>query len=417
MGSKKLNTSPFGTVVSDADTQLMEESFLQVEDTAHEVEQSDSFLQEEKTLAEKELETKQKMGREVSGQTDLEEEREMKRVQVDRSLEEFEKTKAKVKQKRLNQNLKSVEQASSDQLSRMRAIQADYIAKAGNQMDVSDGHQIGLAKQHMSEQQAVMNQANSLSNLISMSINDAMMNHGKDRRYAEDYVGEKTGFFGPKNGRQKTIVVNGAMVTLDEDVAEAIQSKRAPLLAGGSKKLSWKTKDITGDTAEEIEANADKVLSDIDAQADVASGDVTDIQAEKAVAVSDVETVAASEKTELDDTQNDKMVMAGLGSAIAANEVEDRYIKSRFAQFERNMAADRRDMENALISYKSSYVVPKYQYGHQLQSEDEQMMDKRPHRDLPAVTWNQVYDDEYMKNGRKLPYIDYQRDQQMQYSM
>lgn len=419
MASKKLHVTPFDEQVVEDDVDrlsdmpdeaLTTDKSLDVTDDAYAVSQSESFVQEEKTLAEKELEQKQKMGREVSGQTDLEEERETKRVQVEQNLDSFEKERVRVQKKRLHRNVKSIEQASQQQLKRMRAIQADYIAKAGNLQDTSDGVQAGLARTYAAKQEALMYDANSVSNLISMSINDALMNSGKDKTYEEDHVGEKQGFFGPKRGRQKTIVVNGATVMVDEDVAEVIQTRRSPILRCVSKKLSFSANQVSGETAKEIANSADAVLKDAEvvmAEADDVSDSVAMAEVESQVQTVADEKMAALDAEGVEEQADNKESAVPVVAAVSAAELaEQRYKESSFAKLERRLEADRRQMQYAFVKIPNRYQKSKYEYVYD--KSEELSEDGRQVRELPEISWGMVmYDDAYLPDGRPLPYIDY----------
>lgn len=435
--SKKLNTTPFG-VVYDEDTKTfvklddknesspVEEDSLDITDDAHAEEQAESVVDEEKTLAEKEAEYKEKMGQEFSGESDLEKEERNKKVEVDNSLEEFEKARAQVRQKRINQNVRDIEKTSGDQVKRMQNLRADYIGRGKRleyQGNVDKQHK--LAQDYMREQDAVMNQANSMSNLVSMSINDALMNGGKDDLYAEDHVGEKHGLFKQESyGKQKSIIVNGAVVTVDKDVAEAVQKKRSPLLRG-SKKLSVDGK-VDGDSFDEIDDNADELLdkvsspdltsaemsdveTDIDNKVDVAKEDLRkkrpndmphSVQEEE-LEDSDVESIDGHENGAKDNTG--KVAAAG----VALVGAKDVYENSRFAQMERNLMKDRADMRGALIQTRAKDYERQTEINHEYDVQMESQAEKQQERPLPTVAWNYVITPDYEADGRRLPYIDY----------
>lgn len=331
----------------------VEEKFLQVQDVAHEEPQSDSFVQEEKTLAEKESEFKQKMGREESGKTDLEEEREMKRVEVEQSLDAFEKDRAKVQQKRVKRNLAEVDRASKQQLQKVRDVQKTV--QSNKQVYANDA-----------AKKSVVYGNDTLSNLISMAINDAIMNAGKDAGYEEDQMSEKVGLTGKPVGRQKTILVNGAMVTLDEDVANAITAKRSPVLG--------KQPEI-----------------------------VPKVGAEKVVAEGGPEVVAAERELAeaVSDVQSDE-------SQLKFSSAELAYLDSEFRKMEQSLQSDRMEMERAFVAYQPLYYEKKYDYG------SPSYGSEKPVRDLPSVQWGDVCSD-YLPNGRRLPYVDYGEDRELQY--
>lgn len=280
MASKVLYTSPFGTVSSEMEQRQTydsapdeQESMLQVQDDAHALEQSDSYMTEEKTLDEKEAEYKQKMGRESSGKSDLEEEREQKKIQVDASVEEFEKNKAQEAAKReRHANIQKVTAASRKQRDIMMARENTY----KNQMSAAKSakESKSLTADYVAKQRATMYANNSLTNLMSMSINDAMINSG--RKEAEDSDRPSTMremvFGQDSQGRQRTILVNGAMVTLDEDLAEEIQRQRSPFIMG-TKKLTPNGTVMTDEDAKAM-ASAAKEIENLEATGDATADDV-----------------------------------------------------------------------------------------------------------------------------------------------
>ena len=434
--SKKLNTTPFG-VVYDEDTKTfvklddknesspVEEDSLDITDDAHAEEQAESVVDEEKTLAEKEAEYKEKMGQEFSGESDLEKEERNKKVEVDNSLDEFEKARAQVRQKRINQNVRDIEKTSEDQVKRMQNLRADYIGRGKRleyQGNVDKQHK--LAQDYMREQDAVMNQANSMSNLVSMSINDALMNGGKDDSYAEDHVGEKHGLFKQESyGKQKSIIVNGAVVTVDKDIAEAVQKKRSPLLRG-SKKLSVDGK-VDGDSFDEIDDNADELLDKVSSP-DLTSAEMSDVETDidskadtakeklRKKLSSDLphsvqEELEDSDVESIDGHENGAKGITGKVAAtgVALVGAKDIYENSKFAQMERNLVKDRADMQGALIQTRVKDYERQTEINHEYDVQMEAQAEKQQERPLPTVAWNYVITPDYEADGRRLPYIDY----------
>lgn len=418
MSSKKLE-SPFGTVYTKSDPMPSQvssdetpegEKALHVEDRAHTEDVADSFETEEKTLDEKEAEHKQKMGLNVSGQSDLEEEREIKRVQLRESLEDDRKLDAerqRLRSRRVKQNVHKVEDASQAQLQRMRSIRAQY--RAGSKVLDTPAQRQARVNSYVREQKAVMKGNDSVTNLLSMSINDKLMNAGKERKYAEDYAEEKTGLFGPEKGKQKTILVNGAMVTIDEDVAEAIQERRTPIMSGISKKLNGLQRE-----------------QDVDKQADAVETDMTEVQDEVAAETKDEEKLEQTEaKAEMEvagetesvdapepEKQSEKRdygpaVGVFAGGSIAA------YLGSHFASLERRLQYDRSQMQDMFIYPEHQVYNPKYVYSYGV---DKELSQSGNTRRLPDIAWGQVDMQDTLENGRKLPYIDYSEYRQPEYS-
>lgn len=355
-----------------------QELFLQVEDEAHVQQQSASYLDEQKGLREKDMDTHQKMGVQEGGQSDLQLERQAAKVlQPSDELDSLEQERLKTRRKRLERNIQTIQDASARQVDKMEALRAQFRAVTAN----SPGHVNVQA--YRNAQEAVMNQANSATSLFSMAINDALMNGGKAEGYEEDMVGETASLLGPKRGRQKTIVINGASVTLDEDVAEAILHQRSPIVSK-RKKVLTDGRGIPGAAVQEVDAAASKIVKSVDAQMDAAYEKVSDVQAEQTV---------------------QREVPAKMLAMYAAYET---YEKSRFAALERRIQADRCQMNQALI-------VPEegVQYAF-----DQPVPQKQQERELPAVAWAVVYEPmEYLPDGRRLPHMDYSSGNGYQYML
>lgn len=453
--SKKLDTTQFGLVYDEntktfvklddkkaQESAPIEEDSLEVSDKAHAEAQSESFEYEEKTLDEMEAEYKQKMGQEESGKTDLQQEREKKRVLVDQSLTEYEKHRAQARQERMNVNIRDIEKASEDQVKHMQQLRADYIGRAQKVLSAGDiEQQQRLTKSYQQQQDAAMHQADSASNLVSMSINDALMNGGKDDAYAEDHVGEQYGIFHQESyGKKKTIVINGAPVTLDKDVAESIQEKRSPIFKS-SKVLQ---EDVKGDSVDEIEESAEDAMNEAKSE-ELSADEMKSVQktvderadAEKVklkkerdkVKREDVDntddyTLEAgfdgesenghSNNTVEDSTQKGrKAVTMGVITGAAIIGAQNSYEKSRFAELERSLERDREDISKSWIVPRAKDMERETEIEYQRQQELE--MEAKKERELPKVAWdNVIQPDEY--NGRKLPYIDY-GDTEPQYQM
>lgn len=364
-------------LVSKKEDGMDQELFLQVEDEAHEQQQSESYLDEQKGLREKDMDTHQKMGVQEGGQSDLQLERQAaKALQPSDELDSLEQERLKTRKKRLERNIQTIQDASARQVDKMEALRAQFRAVTAN----SPGHVNVQA--YRNAQEAVMNQANSATSLFSMAINDALMNGGKAEGYEEDMVGETASLLGPKRGRQKTIVINGASVTLDEDVAEAILHQRSPVVSK-RKKVLTDGRGIPGAAVQEVDAAASKIVKSVDAQMDAAYEEVSDVQAETV----------------------QREVPAKMLAMYAAYET---YEKSRFAALERRIQADRCQMNQALI-------VPEegVQYAF-----DKPVPQRQQERELPAVAWAVVYEPmEYLPDGRRLPHMDYSSGNGYQYML
>lgn len=346
---------------------------LDVTDEAHVVEQVQSFAHEEKTLCDKEREMKDLHHLRSDVDVDLQKERQQKQIEVDQSLDEFEKNRERTKQyeRRVDKNIQTMQQAHDMQINRLRAIQADFIAKAGSQ----DSQELSS---YASQKFAVLNNANSLSSLISMAINDAMMNAGKDKTHEETHVGEQDSLLGPTKGRQKSIVINGAIVTLDEDIAHAIERQRSPLTASKPSLRKYQAAEgVSNEVVKELNKTAKKIIKEVEREQ-------REIQKEV--------------------QRMDKMVQKSA-------------FEQRYQTMEQMMFHDRYDINSAWDVPKPMYQSQSaYNYNYALQSEQERMMDTRPKRPLPSLRWGELQmQEERLPNGRQLPQLSYQAQLQQQY--
>lgn len=347
-----------------------------VTDKAHETSQASSFVQEEKSIGDKEREQKALHHLESDIDVDLQKERQQKQIAVDQSLEDFEKNRQRTKQyeQRVDKNIQTMQKAHETQINRLRAIQADFIAKAGSQST-------NEASAYASQKFAVLHNANSLSNLISMAINDALMNSGKDKTHEETHVGEQDTLLGVTPGRQKSIVINGAVVTLDEDIAQAIERQRSPLTASRPSLRKYQAAEgVSNEVARDITKQANKILKEVTKE-------------QRALEKEVQKTDRVFQKSEFD---------------------------RRYQQMEDMLSQDRLDVVYTWQKPSQYYVQgSSYNYDYEKQSQQQRMMDQRPVRQLPTLRWGDVQmQDEYLPNGRRLPQIDYgYAEQQRQYQM
>lgn len=391
---------------NSSNDEMNQELYRDVQDEAHVQKQAESVLDEKKTLFEKESESKQKMGRITSGQSDLEAERELERA-LEKSTDSLEeqKEKQKVKEKRYQRNKDTIENVTDKQIKRLRAIQADFIAKADAQVG-NEVHSVSLMSQYEQQRDTLLQAGNSLSNLISMVINDKLMNMGKDKTYEENHIGERNGVFGAYEGRKKTLVIHGAMVTLDEDVAHAIEKQRSPILgSGGSKRLYSAAGGLTAREAKELQKEVQKLLSEIE---EIIQNSGKQIQGMN--------------------LQTDKLLHQSLGKVVQTKQdifreqqIQDMSVREeqeileqnrqerwRFEALEAQMEADRQRELSEI------WTVPRYRYGKQglydeydKQAEQQRQLERQ--RQIPQISWEAVTEYEYLPNGRQVPVIQYEQ--------
>lgn len=396
MKSKRLSPFPQGNTSEDDVGNL--ELFQAVQDEAHEVQQSKSMMDEKRTVVEKEMNARQKMGRTISGQSDLEAERLLEKELRTLSAEDAkeQKVKQQVRQKRWERNKDLVENATDQQIKRLQAIQADFIAKADNQV-ANEMQSVRVLPEYQKQRDSLLQAGDSLSNLISMVINDKLMNMGKDKTYEEHHIGERGGMFGPYQGRQKTIVINGAVVTLDEDVAHAIEHMRSPTLgSAGSKRLYSRASGLTNKELRAMQKEVEQLLIDIQEiiQNNGKVLDKMDMQMSKQLQKS-VDQVNQEIRV---NTQN-----------LAQQEENrlNRYEASNFAKLEAQMEADRQQ------ALQQQWVVPRYRSGKQglydeYDRQAEQQRQLECQRQIPQISWEVVEDYEYLPDGRQVPILHYE---------
>lgn len=318
----------------------------QVTDEAHEQMQAASFEEQQKGLAQKQLELQ--MQHDVhKNPVDLQKERKMDSLSVDPSLSDFEKNRQKQKlfERRIEKNILAMRQATEQQIRLLQALQADFIAKSASAGRYE-------AASFSTQRAAVVDNANSLSSLISMTINDALNNAGKDKTHEESYFGTSSLLFSGEQGRQKSIVINGAIVTLDEDVAQVIQEMRSPIMSGKAAMRKHAAADgVSKETAKIVEKAAKDIVKEVERG---------QLEIEKQVA--------------------------------AMDKVQGQVEQDSYARMEQMMLQDRQESERAYAPVKT-YDETAYNYDYENQTPYQRAMDPRPVRRLPDVK-EEVYERE-----------------------
>lgn len=391
---------------SSSNEEMTQEFYKEVQDEAHVEQQAESVLEEQKTLSEKELASKQKMGRVKSGQSDLEAERELEQA-LEKSTDSLaeQKEKQKVKEKRYQRNKDTIENVTDQQIKRLRAIQADFIAKADAQVG-NEVNSVSLMSQYEQQRDTLLQAGDSLSNLISMVINDKLMNMGKDKTYEENHIGERNGVLGAYEGRKKTLVIHGAMVTLDEDVAHAIEKQRSPMLgSGGSKRLYSAAGGLTAQEAKELQKEVQKLLSEIEEIIQNSGKQIQgmNLQTDKFLHQS-LGKVAQTKQDILREQQLQDMSVREEQEILEQNRQE----RWRFEALEAQMETDRQR------ELSETWTVPRYRYGKQglydeydKQAEQQRQLERQ--RQIPQISWEAVTEYEYLPNGRQVPVIRYEQ--------
>lgn len=323
--------------------------------------------------------------------------REKRRIEVEQELQAYEeKQKEKSRQKELKAQMNKIRDASMMQIALMRErakqYQKDLNHAVQNHQDTA-----GLAQAYIRDQNKILYGGNGLSEQISMSINDAMLNSSRDKD-GNTPATLKDMIFGRDNvGKQRTIVINGRPVTLDDDVALAVEKRRDPI--GSSMKLE-KTKES-------------KRLSSLSVSEEKNVSANVQENVEKTAEVVDKEAEKTSKNAEKESRQ-----------AVR----KEKYYQAQFDDLSRQLEYDSRQGQYLIDDAYPAARRTQYAYddGYTYENQRERNADKRKQRALPAaaLTWGIMYDHEMLAHGRELPSVndemviqrhEYQKEDDMQY--
>lgn len=356
--SKKLSLVPFDELKSYTPEEIQES--LEITDVSHdetptkalEREKDDSLTHTEKNLDEVEAEFKKDTNQKADTLSDIDEKRLLRKIEIEQSIAAFEESELEKKRKlEFLTQVDKIKEASMSQLEKMREREKKY--RIDLEQALRDGKDtVQISKNYIDDQNALLYNNDSMSMYLSMSINDALQNSTLDENNNPEMSLKEHIFGRTSHGRQKSVLINGTPVMLDESIANAIQAKRSPILAGH--------------------------LVEQSNQNDLSSN---------------------SEANTLANPSQSKSITKELSE-----------YQFEFDKMINSLDKDRIQMTNMI---KDTYSVSdklKYAYddGMTYNSKRERELDVRPQRQLPkaALTWGIVYEQELLANGRRLPRVN-----------
>ena len=356
--SKKLSLLPFDELKSYTPEEIQES--LEITDVSHnetptkalERERDDSLTHTEKNLDEVEAEFKKDTNQKADTLSDIDEKRLLRKIEIEQSIAAFEEAELEKKKKaEFLTQIDKIKEASMSQLEKMREREKQY--RIDLEQALRDGKDTAqISKNYIDDQNALLYNNDSMSMYLSMSINDALQNSTLDEDNNPEMSLKEHIFGRTSHGRQKSVLINGIPVMLDESIANAIQAKRSPILAGH--------------------------LVEQSNQNDLSSN---------------------SEANTLANPSQSKSITKELSE-----------YQFEFDKMINSLDKDRIQMTNMI---KDTYSVSdklKYAYddGMTYNSKRERELDVRPQRQLPkaALTWGIVYEQELLAHGRRLPRVN-----------
>lgn len=356
--SKRLSLVPFDELKSYTPEEIQES--LEITDVSHnetptkalEREKDESLTHTEKNLDEVEAEFKKDTNQKADTLSDIDEKRLLRKIEIEQSIAAFEEAELEKKKKaEFLTQIDKIKEASMSQLEKMREREKQY--RIDLEQALRDGKDTAqISKNYIDDQNALLYNNDSMSMYLSMSINDALQNSTLDENNNPEMSLKEHIFGRTSHGRQKSVLINGTPVMLDESIANAIQAKRSPILAGHLVEQSNQN-----DLSSNPEANA------------------------------------------LANPSQSKSVTKELSE-----------YQFEFDKMINSLDKDRIQMTNMI---KDTYSVSdklKYAYddGMTYNSKRERELDVRPQRQLPkaALTWGIVYEQELLAHGRRLPRVN-----------
>ena len=356
--SKRLSLVPFDELKSYTPEEIQES--LEITDVSHdepptkalEREKDESLTHTEKNLDEVEAEFKKDTNQKADTLSDIDEKRLLRKIEIEQSIAAFEESELEKKRKlEFLTQIDKIKEASMSQLEKMREREKQY--RIDLEQALRDGKDTAqISKNYIDDQNALLYNNDSMSMYLSMSINDALQNSTLDENNNPEMSLKEHIFGRTSHGRQKSVLINGTPVMLDESIANAIQAKRSPILVGHLVEQS----------------NQNDLSSNPDANA-------------------------------LANPSQSKSVTKELSE-----------YQFEFDKMINSLDKDRIQMTNMI---KDTYSVSdklKYAYddGMTYNSKRERELDVRPQRQLPkaALTWGIVYEQELLAHGRRLPRVN-----------
>lgn len=349
---------PFDELKSYTPEEIQES--LEITDVSHnetptkalERERDDSLTHTEKNLDDVEAEFKKDTNQKADTLSDIDEKRLLRKIEIEQSIAAFEEAELEKKKKaEFLTQIDKIKEASMSQLEKMREREKQY--RIDLEQALRDGKDTAqISKNYIDDQNALLYNNDSMSMYLSMSINDALQNSTLDENNNPEMSLKEHIFGRTSHGRQKSVLINGIPVMLDESIANAIQAKRSPILAGHLVEQSNQN-----DLSSNPEANT------------------------------------------LANPSQSKSITKELSE-----------YQFEFDNMINSLDKDRIQMTNMI---KDTYSVSdklKYAYddGMTYNSKRERELDVRPQRQLPkaALTWGIVYEQELLAHGRRLPRVN-----------
>ena len=356
--SKKLSLVPFDELKSYTPEDIQES--LEITDVSYdepptkalEREKDESLTHTEKNLDEVEAEFKKDTNQKADTLSDIDEKRLLRKIEVEQSIAAFEEAELEKKKKaEFLTQIDKIKEASMSQLEKMREREKQY--RIDLEQALRDGKDTAqISKNYIDDQNALLYNNDSMSMYLSMSINDALQNSTLDEDNNPEMSLKEHIFGRTSHGRQKSVLINGIPVMLDESIANAIQAKRSPILAG--------------------------------------------------------HLVEQSNQNDLSSNPEDNALANPSQSKSVTKELSE--YQFEFDKMINSLDKDRIQMTNMI---KDTYSVSdklKYAYddGMTYNSKRERELDVRPQRQLPkaALTWGIVYEQELLAHGRRLPRVN-----------
>ena len=348
--SKRLNPVPFDDLKKMGVTPDEREDYLEVTQVNHnetpaqklEKKKDEQEVHTEKNLDEQEAEFKKETNQKYDSLSEIEEKRLRRKIEVEKSIEAFEKSQAeKLRKKEFLAQVEKIKEASMSQLEIMREREKKYRVELEQALKENKDTS-KISDNYIKDQQALLYNNDNMSMYLSMSTLDA---EGNPNMSVKDHIFGRTAY-----GRQKSVLINGKPVMLDESVANAIQAERSPVLAGH---LVDKDNDLSQNKEANYLVNPSQTKN--------------------------ITKELADYKIAFDDMIN-------------------------------GLDKDRTEMTNLI---KDAYPVAdklKYSYddGMTYGSKEERNLDLRPRRALPkaALMWGIMYEQELLAYGRRLPKVN-----------
>lgn len=356
--SKKLSLVPFDELKSYTPEDIQES--LEITDVSYdepptkalEREKDESLTHTEKNLDEVEAEFKKDTNQKADTLSDIDKKRLLRKIEVEQSIAAFEEAELEKKKKaEFLTQIDKIKEASMSQLEKMREREKQY--RIDLEQALRDGKDTAqISKNYIDDQNALLYNNDSMSMYLSMSINDALQNSTLDEDNNPEMSLKEHIFGRTSHGRQKSVLINGIPVMLDESIANAIQAKRSPILAG--------------------------------------------------------HLVEQSNQNDLSSTPEANALANPSQSKSVTKELSE--YQFEFDKMINSLDKDRIQMTNMI---KDTYSVSdklKYAYddGMTYNSKRERELDVRPQRQLPkaALTWGIVYEQELLAHGRRLPRVN-----------